>query len=115
MNGKSISGLARMTKIPYRTIYSYVCGEKRPKPETARILAQITGNGTDEETLIWMSKDTEKIQNLMQNWKHCRKRSDVPVSERSECANASQGTRESKQENKDFVLIYVSGEKGRGN
>jgi len=57
MNTRNIAELSRRSHTPYRTTYSYVRGEKLPKPETARILARITGGGTDEETLIWLSKD----------------------------------------------------------
>jgi len=84
--------------VPYRTTYSYVRGEKRPKPETARILARITGNGTDEETLIWMSKDQQQINNMMHNWRCCGKRikNEAHINSLrpfSDCADASQKSR----------------------
>jgi hypothetical protein len=105
MNGKNIAVLARMSKIPYRTVHSYVSGEKRPKLETARILAQITGRGTDEETLAWMSKDSQKIEGLVRNWQSCGSKTN---NKRPDCANAPQTAhiRENELEN-----IYHCGER----
>jgi len=116
MYTKNIAELSRRSHMPYRTAYSYVRGEKRPKPETARILAMITGSGTDEETLIWMSKDQQKIETLMQNWKCCGKRIKNEASVKSlrpvsGCADSSQSARKSMPEN-DSAYILLPVKKG---
>ena len=114
MNTKNIAELSRRTHMPYRTAYSYVRGEKRPKPETARILARITGSGTDEETLIWLSKDRQQIENLMQNWQRCGKRikNEVQIDSLrsfSYCTAASQSARKSSPELACILLPVKEG------
>ena len=54
----NIAQLARETGVKYRTMYSYVRGEKRPRYETADHLEKTTGIGA----LIWLKGDPVEIQ-----------------------------------------------------
>jgi AcrR family transcriptional regulator len=65
----NIAQLAREAGLPYRTVFAYFKGERRPQDVAdAQRLANVTGRGTDSETLAWLSKDPALIAPMVEAW-----------------------------------------------
>lgn len=63
----NIAEFARMTGLNYRTVYSYVNGERRPSPEIALLMAETTGDATPDTILAFLSKDPAKIKEAIES------------------------------------------------
>ncbi len=59
----NIAQLARQIKLPYRTVYSYVVGEKCPRRPKARLLENTTGVSAS----IWLKGDPAEIQAALES------------------------------------------------
>jgi len=69
MRHGTIAKLARITGKPYSTVYFWITARRTIRDvATARTLAELTGSGTDQETLAWMSGDVKKIGKMFRKW-----------------------------------------------
>lgn len=62
MTRLNIAQIARDAGIPYRTMYSYVRGEKRPRYEGAMELEKTTG----VSVLTWLKGDPKEIRSALE-------------------------------------------------